>query len=259
MALIEGVGDEVTLLFTLLLILSVVGLAWISTHTSERSPHWSPPPGEEEEGGAGPDAPTTSDDPLSNMEATSDNCPSPSSESPQEPPLKSDPTNREPPEDDPPTLRNRGPRAPSDGPHTISLRLKFLNDTERTVPVCPSDTVLHIKRTHFPGQEGHIRLIYQGQLLRDDSRTVASLQLTDGCVVHCHISQHAASPGQSSSDLSEVPLNIGTLLVPLLVLVLALLWYCQFQYPHIFTATATVCLGAITLLVIVITFATYRG
>lgn len=274
MALIEGVGDEVTLLFTLVLILSVVALAWISTHTSERNnPHWSSPPSEvpeEEEGGAGTDAPSTSVDPLSSTEATIDNSPSPSdvpsnssegtsSESPQELPLKSDPTNREPPENDPPTLRNRGPGAPSESRDRISLRLKFLNDTERVVPVCPSDTVLHIKRTQFPGQEGHIRLIYQGQLLRDDSRTVASLQLTDGCVVHCHISQHAASPGQSSSDLPEVPLNIGTLLVPLLVLVLALLWYCQFQYPHIFTATATVCLGAITLLVIVITFATYRG
>ncbi|XP_040211392.1 transmembrane and ubiquitin-like domain-containing protein 1 [Rana temporaria] len=254
MALIEGVGDEVTLLFALVLILSVVALAWISTHTTERNnPHWSSRPShvpEEEEGGA----PSASHDPLSGPE----DGPSPS-EGPQEPPLESDPTNREPPENDPPTLRNRGPGAPSESTDRISLRLKFLNDTERVVPVCPSDTVLYIKRTHFPGQEGHVRLIYQGQLLRDDSRTVASLQLTDGCVVHCHISQHAASPGQSSGDLPVVPLNIGTFLVPLLVFILALLWYCQFQYPDIFTATATVCLGAITLLVIVITFATSRG
>ncbi|XP_018431521.1 PREDICTED: transmembrane and ubiquitin-like domain-containing protein 1, partial [Nanorana parkeri] len=110
----------------------------------------------------------------------------------------------------------------------------------------------------FPGQEGHVRLIYQGQLLRDDSQSVASLQLSDGCVVHCHISQHAPSPGRGSIDVAEGPLNIGSLLVPLLVLILALLWFCQFQHPDIFTATATVCLGAITLLVIVITFATHR-
>lgn len=152
MALIEGVGDEVTLLFALVLILSVVALAWISTHTTERNnPHWSSRPShvpEEEEGGA----PSASNDPLSGPEAALENGPSPSdlpgdsSEGPQEPPLESDPTNREPPENDPPTLRNRGPGAPSEGTDRISLRLKFLDDTERVVPVCPSDTVLHIKR-----------------------------------------------------------------------------------------------------------------
>ncbi|CAI9534352.1 unnamed protein product [Staurois parvus] len=256
MAFIEGVGDEVTLLFALVLLLSVVVLAWISTHTSERSStHWSSPSSgvpEEEQGGAGTDGPCISDDLLSTTEATLDNRPptpdipsdsseGTSSESPQEPPLGSDPTNGEPPVNDPPTLRNRGPGAHSESTDRISLRLKFLNDTERVVPVCLSDTVLHIKRTQFPGQEGHVRLIYQGQLLRDDSQTVASLQLTDGCVVHCHISQHAPSPGQSSSDLPEVPLNIGTLLVPLLVLILALLWYCQFQYLFISSLPQPLC------------------
>ncbi|KAK6020541.1 hypothetical protein OSTOST_13803, partial [Ostertagia ostertagi] len=33
-----------------------------------------------------------------------------------------------------------------------------------------------------------VRLIYQGQLLREDSRTLASYGLRDGSVVHCHIS-----------------------------------------------------------------------
>ncbi|XP_072269240.1 transmembrane and ubiquitin-like domain-containing protein 1 isoform X2 [Pyxicephalus adspersus] len=253
MAFIEGVGDEVTLLVALLLLFSVIVLAWVSTHTSERSgTHWS----SSNQGEATTDAPhdaTFEGSPSSNIPEDSSERRTPlltSSEEPPDPP--SDNVN------DPPTLRHRGPGPHTEGRETISLRLKFLNETERVVQVQPCDTILNIKRAQFPGQERHVRLIYQGQLLRDDSHTVASLQLTDGCVVHCHISQYSPSPGHSNTDLPEVPLNIGSLLVPLLVLILALLWYCQFQYPHLFTATATVCLGAITLLVIAITFATYR-
>ncbi|CAK6984954.1 transmembrane and ubiquitin-like domain-containing protein 1, partial [Scomber scombrus] len=39
MALIEGVGDEVTLLFGSLLLLMVLLLAWISTRTSDPPEH----------------------------------------------------------------------------------------------------------------------------------------------------------------------------------------------------------------------------
>ncbi|KAJ8389187.1 hypothetical protein AAFF_G00122070 [Aldrovandia affinis] len=45
MALIEGVGDEVTLLFGVLFLALVLVLAWASTHTADRSQHLFAPPG----------------------------------------------------------------------------------------------------------------------------------------------------------------------------------------------------------------------
>ncbi|XP_053322552.1 transmembrane and ubiquitin-like domain-containing protein 1 [Spea bombifrons] len=355
MALIEGVGDEVTLLFAVVILLTVLALAWVSTHTTDRLPtHWGP--SVSDPGGTSlnshPTHPRTdpsqsngepspaSDPAQSNGEpspasdpAQSNREPSPASDptkSNREPSPASDPTksnrntlpasdptqsntecspssdptegnrepspasdltqsNREPsPASDPSkspsairetrydnepilsnddslpnTLRHRGPpngpeRAPSEVAGTIVLRLKFLNDTERLLTVRPSDTVLHIKQTYFPGQEDRVRLIYQGQLLRDDSQTVSALQLRDGCVLHCHISQHASGQGPRGPELVPVPLNIGSLLVPLLGLILMLLWYYKLQYPYAFTATATACLGGVTLLVGVMAFSSYR-
>uniref|UniRef100_A0A1I7XS70 Ubiquitin-like domain-containing protein n=1 Tax=Heterorhabditis bacteriophora TaxID=37862 RepID=A0A1I7XS70_HETBA len=56
-----------------------------------------------------------------------------------------------------------------------------------------------------------VRLIYQGQLLRDDSRSLASYGLQDGCVVHCHVSNTPyaqptstiVSPSRSSETVSR--------------------------------------------------------
>lgn len=45
-----------------------------------------------------------------------------------------------------------------------------------------------------------VRLIYQGQLLRDDSRSLASYGLHDNCIVHCHISTTPYSQQSSSSN-----------------------------------------------------------
>ncbi|XP_063806783.1 transmembrane and ubiquitin-like domain-containing protein 1 [Pseudophryne corroboree] len=275
MALIEGVDDEVTLLIAVILLLAVIVLAWVSTHTSERS-H----PGDVQnradrvvcEQGAEREATGSScHAPSPNSDATlCTNRVSPVSETPllsppEDPPVTGEPAlctpNSTSHDNEPPTLRHRGPQTespPSEDQETITLRLKFLNDTERAVTVRLSDTVLNIKRSQFPEQESRVRLIYQGQLLRDDSQSVASLQLTDGCVLHCHISPHASPSGRSGAELDQVPLNIGSLLVPLLGLVLFILWYCQLQYPNLFTATATACLGLITLLVTVMALSSYR-
>ncbi|KAM8967227.1 transmembrane and ubiquitin-like domain-containing protein 1 [Pelodytes ibericus] len=358
MALIEGVGDEVTLLFAVVLLLVVLILAWISTHTAERLPsHWGPPVTEpagtsassqqtssiltSSFPGVGTDLVTTNSehscvdllsispipepvcvqsvhahsDPSRNTDpnarlsasnpAESSTDPSPSTDSTvnsRDPSHITDPTDKnqvpspstEPREhltntdpnssnedlsdsahnseptrrsndcpNTPPTLRHRGPndpagQSPTQGAGTIGLRLKFLNDTERLLCVRPSDTLLHIKRTHFPGQEPRVRFIYQGQLLRDDTQTVSALQLRDGCVLHCHIAQHTSGQGPGGPEMVHVPLNIGSLLVPLLGLILILLWYYQLQYPYVFTTTATACLGGVTLLVSVVAFSSYR-
>lgn len=117
MALIEGVGDEVTVLFALLLAAAVLGLAWAST----RAPEPAAPPTEA--------APSTA--------PAERKAPTPA---PAEGAAASD---------EAAGLRHRNPlAATAENPAepTLVLRLKFLNDTERLARVHPGDTVGALKR-----------------------------------------------------------------------------------------------------------------
>ncbi|XP_064361602.1 transmembrane and ubiquitin-like domain-containing protein 1 [Dromaius novaehollandiae] len=252
MALIEGVGDEVTVLFALLLAAVVLGLAWASTRAPEPAeppraaappPAAAAPPPEE-----GPSAAPPGGEPKAAAAAAPDG-----------------------PGGLAAGLRPRaGPAsAPGDpgeaggpGDPTMVLRLKFLNDTERLARVRPGDTVGALKRAYFPGQEQQVRLIYQGQLLRDDAQSLAALHLTHNSVLHCHISPHSPAPApagpHASADPVHAALNVGSLMLPLFVLMLAVLWYFQLQYRHVFTATATTFLAGLTLLFSFMAFTMYR-
>uniref|UniRef100_A0A3Q1C536 Transmembrane and ubiquitin-like domain-containing protein 1 n=1 Tax=Amphiprion ocellaris TaxID=80972 RepID=A0A3Q1C536_AMPOC len=249
MALIEGVGDEVTLLFGSLLLLTVLLLAWISTRTSD-------PPEHLFTSSTGPaSSPRTGhaqqDTPPSSTSAASLSSSSPSSASSS----VSDGAATE----APPTAQEE--RAEPLSARNMVVRLKFLNDTERTAQVKPQDTIGYIKRTYFAGQEQQVRLIYQGQLLQDDAQTLASLNLVHNCVLHCHISQHAgrgAAGGPRPADQVQVALNVGSLMVPLLVLMLSVLWYCQIQYRQFFTAPATASLVGVTIFLSLVAFGVYR-
>ncbi|XP_015264110.1 PREDICTED: transmembrane and ubiquitin-like domain-containing protein 1 [Gekko japonicus] len=265
MALIEGVGDEVTVLFGLLSVLLVLVLAWFSTHTVERGdPVFAatPPlaPGQAGEEGQQEDRPSgqvAGARQVKEGEPASDGPGSPSRDLRHRTSLNS-------PER--PTSPTGGPGSenfPADD--TIILRLKFVNDTERLARVRPEDTIGGLKRAHFPGQEQLVRLIYQGQLLRDDSQTLSALHLTHHSVVHCHILQHrspsvpnSTHANASNVDAAHAALNVGSLMVPLFVLMLGALWYFQMQYRHVFTATATTCLAGLTLVFSFVAFAVYR-
>lgn len=116
-------------------------------------------------------------------------------------------------------------------------------------------------RTYFAGQEHQVRLIYQGQLLQDDAQTLASLNLVHNCVLHCHISQHAGRGAVGEprpADQVQVALNVGSLMIPLLVLMLSVLWYCQIQYRQFFTAPATASLVGVTIFFSLVAFGVYR-
>ncbi|XP_066573655.1 transmembrane and ubiquitin-like domain-containing protein 1 [Amia ocellicauda] len=298
MALIEGVGDEVTLLFAVVFLVLVLVLAWASTHTADRSeqlftsspaspataPHRAGPQstlgatapsetdpqetapaagGRGEEGkdssssvgeeesteGAAHEGGEFGGDGLRHRETAGGVQSVPDPRPPDSPEPSASSANSQPPQDDSPDERN------------MVLRLKFLNDTERVAQVKPEDTIGYIKRTYFAGQEHQVRLIYQGQLLRDDAQTLASLNLPDHCVLHCHISQHATPQvpaGARAADQVHVALNVGSLMVPLFVLMLSVLWYFQIQYRQFFTAPATASLVGITIFFSFVAFGVYR-
>lgn len=207
MALIEGVGDEVTVLFAILACLLVLALAWVSTHTSEGTD--SQPQPSQPSGTPTPARPTEA-------MATADSIPAES------------------PGAEPPILRHRSPATQSElgtgvtatappPEEPLVLRLKFLNDSEQVARAWPQDTIGSLKRTQFPGREQQVRLIYQGQLLGDDTQTLGSLHLPPNCVLHCHVSTRVGPPHPPCPPGSEPGpsgLEIGSLLLPLLLLLL---------------------------------------
>ncbi|XP_013924175.1 PREDICTED: transmembrane and ubiquitin-like domain-containing protein 1 [Thamnophis sirtalis] len=136
--------------------------------------------------------------------------------------------------------------------------------SKRTLPPAHRSSPSSPTRLYFPGQEQLVRLIYQGQLLRDDAQTLAALHLTNNSVLHCHVAQHRPPPAgpnaglRTDAEAAHAALNVGSLMMPLLVLMLAALWYFQLQHRHVFTATATTCLAGLTLVFSFVAFAVYR-
>ncbi|XP_037544656.1 transmembrane and ubiquitin-like domain-containing protein 2 [Nematolebias whitei] len=143
----------------------------------------------------------------------------------------------------------------------ISVRLKFLNDTEEVAVVEPQDTVGILKSKCFSGREHQIKLIYRGQLLQDPKRTLISLNITDNSVIHCHVSHTAQEAGQEEggqpgagvgSGVSggfravSVAISTSSLMVPVFVVILAVVWYFRINYRQLFTAPATISLVGVT-------------
>ncbi|XP_071325265.1 transmembrane and ubiquitin-like domain-containing protein 2 [Trachinotus anak] len=146
---------------------------------------------------------------------------------------------------------------------SISVRLKFLNDTEEVAVVEPEDTVGVLKSKYFSGREHQIKLIYQGQLLQDPKKTLLSLNITHNSVIHCHISQalHEASPEEGAQSgagagvgsgvsggfrAAGVAISTSSLVVPVFVVILAVVWYFRINYRQFFTAPATISLVGVT-------------
>uniref|UniRef100_A0A3Q0RK35 Transmembrane and ubiquitin-like domain containing 2 n=1 Tax=Amphilophus citrinellus TaxID=61819 RepID=A0A3Q0RK35_AMPCI len=146
---------------------------------------------------------------------------------------------------------------------SISVRLKFLNDTEEVAVVEPQDTVGILKSKCFSGREHQIKLIFQGQLLQDPKRTLLSLNITDNSVIHCHISQalHEVSPEEGAQSgagagagsgvssgfrAAGVAISTSSLVVPVFVVILAVVWYFRLNYRQFFTAPATISLVGVT-------------
>ncbi|XP_018612719.2 transmembrane and ubiquitin-like domain-containing protein 2 [Scleropages formosus] len=151
----------------------------------------------------------------------------------------------------------------------ITVRLKFLNDTEELAVLKPQDTVGLLKSKYFSGQERQIKLIFQGQLLQDPKRTLLSLNITHNSVIHCHVSQalreagpedgveHAGSASARGVGGAGLALSTSSLVVPIFVVMLAVVWYFRINYRQFFTAPATVSLVGVTIFFSFLVFGMY--
>ncbi|KAH6930156.1 hypothetical protein HPB50_011073 [Hyalomma asiaticum] len=141
--------------------------------------------------------------------------------------------------------------APREEEEGFAIRLKYLNDTERCVRGRPDETVGSFKRRHFAAElagQRLVRLIYNGGQLRDDNARLSSCGLSDGCVVHVHISTAPVVQNETSSANSngEGDLNLGALMWPLFAATLGILWVLHFQYRELFNTSSTVVLVGIS-------------
>uniref|UniRef100_A0AC35TSW5 Ubiquitin-like domain-containing protein n=1 Tax=Rhabditophanes sp. KR3021 TaxID=114890 RepID=A0AC35TSW5_9BILA len=71
------------------------------------------------------------------------------------------------------------------------VKIKFLDDTERRLAFNMDMTIRQFKIKYFNEEVvagKTIRLIFQGQLLRDNTKTLMSCGVKDNAVIHCHIS-----------------------------------------------------------------------
>lgn len=123
--------------------------------------------------------------------------------------------------------------------------------------------VFHYFRQHFTtevNQGKTIRLIYQGQLLRDDGRSLESYGLHDNCVLHCHIGivpYTGGQPAGSAPAAATVPqaaaapigggrrlgnADVGQYVYLVFGVKFTLLWLAWFSYPQFFSTTSFISL-----------------
>uniref|UniRef100_A0A8C6UN08 Transmembrane and ubiquitin-like domain containing 2 n=1 Tax=Neogobius melanostomus TaxID=47308 RepID=A0A8C6UN08_9GOBI len=251
LTMLDGIDDEVAAAGGVFLLLLALIVAWLSTHVADRGDHIlgtiltvgahasliglgghdsysGPTPSQSQENkpeergtdrgdgeGAGEGAEVAGSDALLDIRTKQQHVS----------PLTSDP---------PPTTT------------AISVRLKFLNDTEEVAVLEPQDTVGVLKNKYFSGREHQIKLIYQGHLLQDPKRTLKSLNISHNSVIHCHISQSLHESGPEEGAQSGVTVSTSSLVVPVFVVILAVVWYFRINYRQFFTAPATISLVGVT-------------
>eukprot|EP00064_Thunnus_orientalis_P007086 superscaffoldBa00000767_g7105 len=245
LTMLDGMEEEVMAAGGVLLLVLALVLAWLSTHVADRGDHIL---GTILTVGA-----HASLIRLGGHDSYSGGSPSTDTPEQQTPP----PSQENKPDDGEPGTE----RGESEG--TGEGAEGFLNDTEEVAVVKPQDTVAVLKSKYFSGREHQIKLIYQGQLLQDPKRTLLSLNITHNSVIHCHISQalHEASPEEGAQSgagagagsgvsggfrAAGVAISTSSLVVPVFVVILAVVWYFRINYRQFFTAPATISLVGVT-------------
>jgi len=155
----------------------------------------------------------------------------------------------------------------------ISIKLKYLNDEIKTVNAYLNETIGNFKRRHFNAEleSKLIKLIFNGQILGDDKKSLSQCGLFSEAVVHClilskrnaihpvanAISSASRSPQTNASLLNPTPLEWnGTLFIYILGMVLVSLtlvfcWYCRIQYSSYFSWYSTIGLIIMTSLFLI--------
>ncbi|XP_071504397.1 uncharacterized protein [Diadema antillarum] len=147
----------------------------------------------------------------------------------------------------------------------ISIKLKFLDETDRMVSTNMDDTLGNFRRETFAAEiraGKTVRLISNGQLLTDDSRTLATYGITNQHVIHCQVSQAGTGQGHHRrlpSDAGGGEHDLGRYMVPLFACILAFVWYLRFQYRFMFNATSTLSLTAVTVVFLLALLAAWRA
>jgi len=141
----------------------------------------------------------------------------------------------------------------------VTVRLKFLNETQKDVSASLVENVGQFKRRYFSEEMSsnkNVRLIFNGQVLRDENSSLRSCGIFDKCVVHCLIHQGPAQapsppgghrPGHSHSpNAQHRDLDLSAYFIPILGIALACLWYFAVAYTAYFNFLSTSALIGLT-------------
>ena len=153
----------------------------------------------------------------------------------------------------------------------VTVRLKFLNDTLKDVEASLVENVGQFKRRNFSQEissNKNVRLIFNGQVLRDESCSLRSCGIFDKCVVHCLIHNGPArSPSTNTStagvagpllnNTQHRDLDLSAYFIPILGLALALLWYFAVAYNNYFNFLSTTALIGLTSLYFLSVYGTH--
>lgn len=109
-----------------------------------------------------------------------------------------------------------------------------------------------------------IRLIYNGQELRQDGRTLESYNVLDNSVVHCLLTSVPQQPPPPAPDVNPAPGNqadadLSRFCLPLFAFIVVSLWYCRIVYKQYFNAMSTISLIGLTFLFVVVLLASRRN
>lgn len=168
---------------------------------------------------------------------------------------------------------------------SITIKLKFINDDIRIVDGRLDELLGDFKKRHFEQETNTnkiVRLIFNGQVLKQDRFTLQSCGLFDNCVVHCLIHQKRPSAienqSQETANASNADLfrdnpfvgvtnlnnnnqgidwDLGNFLFALVSFILLAAWYFRYVYAHLYTVTATVGLIIITGVFSIVLVGTY--
>lgn len=141
----------------------------------------------------------------------------------------------------------------------ITVRLKYLNDTQRNVTAAPNVTIGQFRRDNFATELSEnklVRFIFNGQDLRNDANTLQNYNIGNNSVVHCLITQvNQQTPQQRSENQGSC--DFGVVVLPIFGLILCFVWYLRFEYRQFFTATSTFLLIGLTFLFIAAVLASW--